>query len=293
MPNQETGTSSAIGVATGGARVLLRKRWACCCIVLVVKAPVASFRADDLYSNRMDGVVEETMRVRMPQRALVTIPLLALGALLLWQIVTRSLAAYLASTSPASALLLRPTEATALVTLAEEELYSLATSDQPTDRSSVPAEVARKDDRLKTDGDKLAGWSELALKAIADKPQQAQEGGPAALPLGHGERAQIRARAEDVLIADPLNPRALRILGQLAAADGDEAAATKYMRAATARSLGETVALTGCCRRALGTRTTQRRSTTRMPLSGNVRNSSSTSRRCLPPWRKVVTNKRT
>ena len=57
--------------------------------------------------------------------------------------------------------------------------------------------------------------------------------------------------AETALSHDPLNARALRILGQLADASGDEAKATKLMRAAAHRSLSETAAVYWMMRRSV------------------------------------------
>ena len=169
--------------------------------------------------------------------------LLALGAFLLWQILTRSVAAFLASMDPASALLLRPTEATALLTLAEQELQSLVRRAEATQNGSrVAAELAKDD--AQADGDKIAGWSEMALRAIADTlPPKQRQANSAGRPLGQSERAEARSRAEAVLLADPLNARALRILGLLTAVDGDQAKASKFMQAAVKRSLEESMAL--------------------------------------------------
>ena len=52
----------------------------------------------------------------------------------------------------------------------------------------------------------------------------------------------VRAAARSALITDPLNPRALRLLGQAADAAGQDAEAVKFMQAATAMSLHEPVA---------------------------------------------------
>jgi hypothetical protein len=56
-------------------------------------------------------------------------------------------------------------------------------------------------------------------------------------------RDQLRARAEGALLRDSLNARALRVLGQLADATGDEAHAKAFMEAAAHRSLRESIAV--------------------------------------------------
>lgn len=54
---------------------------------------------------------------------------------------------------------------------------------------------------------------------------------------------QISAQAEQVLVRNPLNAQALRILGQVAAAAGDEQRANAFFQAAARRSLREDYAL--------------------------------------------------
>ena len=107
--------------------------------------------------------------------------------------------------------------------------------------------------------DRLGGWAEIALKAAASKLplDNPVANGVSRIPdiaapnLGERERGQVRAMAETALSHDPLNARALRILGQLADASGDDAKATKLMQAAAHRSLSETAAVYWMMRRSL------------------------------------------
>jgi hypothetical protein len=162
--------------------------------------------------------------------------LAVLGIVLAWQIVTRGFAAYLAHEAPSSALPLRADEPVALIALADNRL-----NPRP---QSAPQATDGKDPAMQGDGDRIAGWAELALKAAADKlPLDRNEAAPPGTPLSDADRRDIRAQAELALMRDPINARALRILGQLAAADGDDARATKFMRAAARRSNGESVAV--------------------------------------------------
>jgi tetratricopeptide (TPR) repeat protein len=62
---------------------------------------------------------------------------------------------------------------------------------------------------------------------------------PAATAAPEEVRAEVRAWAEAALAGDPLDPRALRILGQIAHAAGDEAQARTFMEAAGRRSVQE------------------------------------------------------
>jgi hypothetical protein len=92
--------------------------------------------------------------------------------------------------------------------------------------------------------DRIGGWAEVALKAAAGKLPL--DRGKRAAPLSPADAASrdaIRRQAELALLAAPYNPRALRILGQLAEAGGDSEAAAKFMRAAAERSSGESLAV--------------------------------------------------
>ena len=62
----------------------------------------------------------------MPANACDSSCFVALGVFLVWEVVTRGVAAYLADSSPEKALYLRATEATALLNLAEKKLRDLA-----------------------------------------------------------------------------------------------------------------------------------------------------------------------
>jgi len=177
--------------------------------------------------------------------------LAGLGGILVWQIVTRSFAAYLALEAPAAALELQPGEPTALVRAADNTLNPRV-AEAAEAAEGAAGTVARQvlDERSSpSDENRLGGLSELALKAAAAKlPLDAKQAAPATgkaadSALSEQDRAQIRAQAEQALVEDPLNAQALRILGQLAVGAGDETRAAKLMRAAADRSLGESVAV--------------------------------------------------
>ncbi len=177
------------------------------------------------------------------------------GLMLVWQIITRSFAAYLAAEAPTAALSLRPSEPTALVTLADNELNPPSEET----KASVAQEVLDgKQQHSAEDADKIAGWAEIALKAAAAKlpldpgREEASSAGGGRAPLTDADKALIRRRAEMVLAQEPLNARALRILGQLADAQGDEVRAAKLMRAAADHSLAESVAVYWMLEKSLG-----------------------------------------
>lgn len=169
----------------------------------------------------------------------------AVGLVLVWQVLTRSFAAYLATVAPETALVLRSTEALGHVTIADEML-------KPSSESDVAAKTASTMGRPRVEtppagpGERLSGLSQIASKvASADSQGPAQNSAtstpPERLPISKMD--EIRSHALAALLNEPYNPRAFRILGQLAAISGDQADATKFMRAASDRSRGDLIAV--------------------------------------------------
>ena len=180
--------------------------------------------------------------------------LVALGAVLVWQVATRSLVAYLAAAAPETALMLDASAPTALLSLADGGLAGLdldrkagsepAAAPDPESAPQSKAEASREA------SERLRIWAELA-KGV-DKGARAEQASSFAKPpaapgtsarAGGRTRDQVRDWAELALGADPLNAHALRILGQLADANGDDTRASQYMRAAARRSIRESVAV--------------------------------------------------
>ena len=177
------------------------------------------------------------------------IVLVVLGAALIWQVVTRSVVAYLATAAPETALMLEAGDAGALLSLADNGIPGLgldrkedgATPSPPNPERAAPAETSQETN------ERLRSWAGLA-KSV-EKGRRAEDGasfaksasGPAA--NDGRKREQVRDWTRQALAGDPLNAHALRILGQLADADGDDARATNLMRAATQRSIRESVAV--------------------------------------------------
>lgn len=175
-------------------------------------------------------------------RWLQAVLLTGFGALLVWQIVTRSLVAYLATEAPAVALTLRPDEPTALVSLADAMLNP---QDDAANKQAPPKRTDQARQRGAGESDRIGGWAEMALKAAAKPPLESgdERSSGAAAPLSDADKALIQQRAEMALLQGPLNARALRILGQLADGAGDKARAARLMRAAADQSLSESVAV--------------------------------------------------
>lgn len=149
--------------------------------------------------------------------------IVALGVFLVWEIVTRSFTAYLAHGNPELAVTLRPNQPTALVKLADRALNpELRTQEQPTEGENA----ARS-----TDDETAPAESESTGSEFLSSGKHTQQ-----------ELDQIETWAESALRNDPLNARALRILGQVAHQRSNEQLADALMQAAAERSLHEGVA---------------------------------------------------
>jgi hypothetical protein len=138
----------------------------------------------------------------------------ALALFLVWAIVTKGVSAYLAEINPEAALWLQSTQPVALTKLADEKLN--------------PRPAARNE----PDSASAAASTEEATDDQRAPPEN---------PLGSGHVAgedlnQVKAWAELALRNDPLNARALRILGQVALLQSDENRANTLMQASASHS---------------------------------------------------------
>ena len=170
-------------------------------------------------------------------RALVFV---ALGGVLAWQVLSRSLAAYLATVAPEAALRLRPNEPAALLNLATKKLALEAGSTDAASQAPVPAprRTASRRRRL--------GEVRQRLLSVPSSRRRSKQ---------HA-RADPRSRQE-ATAKRPVRPTlwpkprwstihrgaALRILGQLAEAAGGEERAADLMQAAARRSIRESNAV--------------------------------------------------
>ena len=160
----------------------------------------------------------------------------AVAVLLAWLVLSKGLLAYLAAGAPEAALRLDAGDPEALLSLAQKHLD---TAKGETERSDSPAPP----------GERLRLWSELA-KAVAQARQgnDGEKAPPSSEPPSAGSAAQpmrdrVRIWAEAALVGDPLNARALRMLGQLAQMAGEESRARSFMQAAAHRSIQESLAV--------------------------------------------------
>ena len=178
-------------------------------------------------------------------RYLRILVLSGLAILLVWLIVTRSLAASLAESSPEAALTLQPQQPRALMTLARTELKPLlkqweqdATQDT---KGGAPEGL-----------DRLSALSKLAEGAMGSRDRaaiQQPENAPAtsaesekpsdpSKPVDLSEQARrVQMLAERTIAADPLNADALTILGQLSERSDDAVRTSALMQAAMRLSI--------------------------------------------------------
>lgn len=188
------------------------------------------------------------MRTGIPLRWNLRSIVLGVSALILtWLVVSRSLTAYLADVAPQAALWLNPGQPVALLNLADRALRSPRT---PVDGGS-PDQASKHLDSVSNDAASVPHGAppsppsykftrnfDQAFKSYESIGPNQSISRPA--PLDNA--ATVRLWAVTALKKDPINARALRILGQLAEADGDDVDTSKFMLAADRLSLHESAA---------------------------------------------------
>ena len=153
-----------------------------------------------------------------------------LAAFLVWEVLTRSLAAYLADAGPEAALRLWSTNPAALLNLADLRLKSeLKSATTHRDEADAPGE---------TEQPNLNPASSNQGVTLNDRPKS-----PGRAEIGAETQAKIRSWAEQALLNDPLNARAFRILGQLSQLTSENKQTEALMQGAVRRSLLESVAV--------------------------------------------------
>jgi hypothetical protein len=205
-----------------------------------------SLRPQNAHNPTRDIVPQTRSKSRYLGRLRIVV--LAVFALFLaWLVITQSFAAYFAAVAPETALRLQPQQPLALINLADQTL-NLPPSSYPSDQTSQPDNASAQPN---SSAEKLKSASsqseEIDRYGTAPKfaPNDSGATNDAAHPAVHRQAttADIRAWATSALMRDPLNARALRILGQLEAADKDYDIASKLMNAAAQLSLHESVAI--------------------------------------------------
>lgn len=161
-----------------------------------------------------------------------------LALFLVWEVLTRSLAAYFADASPETALGLRSDNPTALLNLADDKLsldqhFTLLDPVLAPRRNSGSA--GRSYAKGVETGQDLDGVD--ASQPLSGESQSTQAAG------NDPAYAQIRSWTELALLRNPLNARAFRILGQLSDLTSDEKRTEALMQAAVRRSMHESIAV--------------------------------------------------
>ena len=160
------------------------------------------------------------------------------AVLLAWEVITRSLVAYLAGTYPDVAYSIRATP-TVLLNLADDKLnadastkviepvlsYSLEQANQ--ERSYAKGiQSIEKLDKQTTEGNSDSGASATSSNDLSE-----------------ADYAQVKTWAEQALKAEPLSARALRILAQVAEHEKDHGKTEALMKGAAQLSLEESLAV--------------------------------------------------
>ena len=159
--------------------------------------------------------------------------LVPLALFLLWEVITRSVVAYLANANPEMAVRLRSNYSTALLNLAYDRL-----SRDPSAKSIEAGAPLPRDgsSRLTIVGKGIQSAKDIDLTV---RPEPSSTDSALSSATDSHAMAQIRSWVEHVIREDPLNARALRILGQLSRGTSE----TALMQAAARRSLLESEAV--------------------------------------------------
>jgi hypothetical protein len=158
-----------------------------------------------------------------------------LAIVLAWFVVSQSLVAYLANTAPGIAVKLRWDEPRALLNLVEQYLQTDTSSAGPSGSPDGSAAPSPSEDRLRA-------LIDAARPLAQTEPRDERQGSGISRHDGIALE-DLQRWSELALARDPINARALRLLGQLALRQGDEARAERFMTVAVHASVRESVAV--------------------------------------------------
>jgi hypothetical protein len=160
---------------------------------------------------------------------------IGLSLLLTWEVVTRTLVAYLAYTSPEVAYWLRATP-TVLLNLADDKLNADADT-------KVVGSVLSPDNAAQERSYAKGIQKAQEIAQPSDTPPSSDRAASSSKDLSEADYKQVRSWAKQALHQDPLNARALRILGQIAEHSSDYERTEALMHGAAQRSLQESLAI--------------------------------------------------
>lgn len=180
--------------------------------------------------NSAGATLQDSLPDLSPAKRRRLVALFALAVFLVCEIVTRGVAAYIAEAWPEKAMVLPATQARALLNLAEKKIEDL-------DRNKKDGSIAKPNEvNLEARTERIKG--QQGLDARQQYPTATPDDGSRAQTL-----AQVQSLAERALVKDPLNARALRILGQLSMQASDDKRAEIFMHTAVQRSMLESEAV--------------------------------------------------
>lgn len=153
------------------------------------------------------------------------------GFVLTWLVLSRSFGAYFADAAPGAALWMDQGQPEALVNLSDDAFAQAASSQH----------LSRPNSGQGGSGSQHAASTEATSNGAIDRAflrfESVGENRSISRPLPPDNAREVRQWAEAAIIGEPVNAQAFEILGRLADAEGDDAAAAKFMGAAEQLSL--------------------------------------------------------
>ncbi len=194
-------------------------------------------------SHRLQPVMAASS---LPRFRLRTFILAGSAVLLAWLVISRSLTVYLADVAPQAALWLNPWQPEALVNLADRSL-NRAVAPRPIANAAGPPPASSTGGSAASPQGLIPGTGQNNAAAPTRGPAPDSESLDHAFDVFQSNSSvdlpRVRAWAVSALMNDPLNARALRILGQVSTATGNDADAIKFMTTAARLSLHDSIAV--------------------------------------------------
>ena len=167
------------------------------------------------------------------------------AAVLTWLVITKSFAAYLADVAPQAALWFNSRQPEALANIADRSLNESVNTDLLTSSglSSAPSGGTSPSEPDQAPQSEFSDHKTVTPGPGTDSARSVANAFETLDPNQSVDLSAVRIAATNALTSDPLNARAMRILGQVATVTGDQVSAANFMRTAAATSLHESVAV--------------------------------------------------